>query len=533
MAELEAAPPLTLRYGEVITEKRLRIAAICVALFAFTFAVYWLMGPQETPYSHQTNQANNILHGHMDMVPEYSRNFNTLERVLYDGQGFCFKPGDPEAEKVTNPRFSPDCKIYMQHSFGPAFIVLPGVAIWGNELNQTLVSVIFAAMLAPIVFLISARFTSKLTNQLLFTAFMMFGTIFWWIGSNGGVWFFAQTTATFFLFAAIYWTVARPNPLLAGLLLGAAYLCRPTIAATGLFFVIALAPLWLKKPEDNNGRWGLNFEPIIGFAAGLAPFVALGGLVNYLRFDSPTENGYGYTEQLYQDYLSFVWTHGLFDSPSNVITDFHESYVRRHPLVMLEAMPVFTKSDTDAGNGLTWAPVAFSGGGLAIWVTTPAFVMALFQGVDKRVSRALAVLVTLGLGFVLFRALSRLWESDFQTEKLPYGIQFLPIWIALAVAIGFSLKNRDRLTMACWAAVIPTALLIFTFAATGWSQWGYRYGLDFTPFLWLLVVRHIGDNLKWWHVLLIAAGIAVNLAGVLWYYHFQPDQMNDWVWFTL
>ena len=195
-------------------------------------------------------------------------------------------------------------------------------------------------------------------------------------------------------------------------------------------------------------------------------------------------------------------------------------------------MPIFSKSGTPA-NGLTLAPVAFSSGGLAIWATTPAFVMSLFQGVDKRLARVLAALIALSCGFIFMRAFSRLWDSDFQTEKLMWGIHLLPFWIGIALGVGFSIKNRDRLTFACWAAIIPMTFIIFTFAATGWAQWGYRYGLDFMPFLWLLVVRYIGDNLKWWHVALIVAAILVNLSGVLWYYQFEPHHTNDWVWFTI
>jgi hypothetical protein len=103
----------------------------------------------------------------------------------------------------------------------------------------------------------------------------------------------------------------------------------------------------------------------------------------------------------------------------------------------------------------------------------------------------------------------------------------------IAVAIVYSIRNRDRIVIACWAAIIPTAFAIFNFAATGWAQFGYRYGLDFTPFLWLLVARHIGDNLKWWHIALIAIGIAVNLFGVLAWYQLDPHHTHDWVWQTL
>ena len=261
----------------------------------------------------------------------------------------------------------------------------------------------------------------------------------------------------------------------------------------------------------------------MGFAAGLAPFQALEGVLNYVRYDNPLESGYGYTEQLYQSSLGFVYPHGLFSL----------SYITRHPPIALEAMPIFTKPGTDCGNGLDCAPVMSSLGGMAIWATTPIFLAALFTGVNNKIiSRLGAVLVAVACGIILSRAVSRYWESSWQTAKIPFSIHLLPFWLMIAVAVFFSIRNRDRLVIACWAAIVPTAFAIFNFAATGWAQFGYRYGLDFSPFLWLLVARFIGDNLKWWHVFLIAIAIAVNLGGVLFTYQFDPSHTNNWVWTT-
>jgi hypothetical protein len=69
--------------------------AWCALLVIVTFSAYWYLGPQETAYSYQTQQANNILHGHLDLVPEYTPTLNILERVLYDGEGFCIQADDP------------------------------------------------------------------------------------------------------------------------------------------------------------------------------------------------------------------------------------------------------------------------------------------------------------------------------------------------------------------------------------------------------------------------------------------------------
>lgn len=502
--------------------QRVRVAVICVALFALTFAVYWRLGPQQTGYPHQVNQANNLIHGHLDLLPQYSVNFGNIERSLYDGEGYCYPPGDPEIPTVPGARVTSNCRTYLMYSPGPAFLAVPEVAIWGGSFNQTVLSVVFGAATAPIVFLIAARYSSKISTQLLLTILMMFGTVLWWVASNGGVWFFAHTTATFFIFAAIYFTLARPQPLLAAAMLGAAFLCRPTMIATGLFFVVAFIPLWLRKPEENGGRWGLNLDPIAGFAAGLAPFLAIEGMFNYLRFDSPFETGYGYTEQGFQDFQKSLYTHGLFDV----------RYIPKHPRILLEAMPVFSKPGDPCYNTAACAPVVPAKDGLAIWVTTPAFLMTVFTGVtDRRIIRIGIALIGAACAYLLLRAMSHIFTDDWVTADFPpFAVELLPFWAMIGAAVFFSIRNRDLLIAACWAAIIPVALTISYFAATGFAQFGYRYGLDFTPFLWLLVARHIGDNLKPWHVALIVAAVAVNLFGIIVWYHLDPNAVHGWAW---
>ncbi|MEQ9618251.1 MAG: hypothetical protein RIG61_03645 [Deltaproteobacteria bacterium] len=84
-----------------------------------------------------------------------------------------------------------------------------------------------------------------------------------------------------------------------------------------------------------------------------------------------------------------------------------------------------------------------------------------------------------------------------------------------AFIFAFFAGWRNRLTIACWSAIIPIAFLIFIKSGTGWTQFGYRYAMDFYPFLLLLTVIDIGDKLKWYHRLLIILGILVNIWGVL------------------
>lgn len=97
-----------------------------------------------------------------------------------------------------------------------------------------------------------------------------------------------------------------------------------------------------------------------------------------------------------------------------------------------------------------------------------------------------------------------------------------PSWAGMAIwittpAFIFALKSpKDKITVACWSAIIPISLLIMSHGGTGFSQFGYRYAMDFYPFLLILTTRGIGINLRWYHKLFIIIGILVNLWGVLW-----------------
>jgi hypothetical protein len=87
--------------------------------------------------------------------------------------------------------------------------------------------------------------------------------------------------------------------------------------------------------------------------------------------------------------------------------------------------------------------------------------------------------------------------------------------------------------LACWAAILAIGLSDWTFAATGYAQFGYRYALDFMPFLFLLVVAAVGQKLQWHHVVLIGAAILVNLWGALWIFQFShmgPNGLFGWTW---
>jgi hypothetical protein len=87
---------------------------------------------------------------------------------------------------------------------------------------------------------------------------------------------------------------------------------------------------------------------------------------------------------------------------------------------------------------------------------------------------------------VLKDGLSRVLKFPFLTYD-PWGMGILytsPYFIYL-----FFLKYKDRLSKLLWITVAVIALPIFLYYGVGVNQFGYRYSLDFLPYLFLLLIE--------------------------------------------
>ena len=133
------------------------------------------------------------------------------------------------------------------------------------------------------------------------------------------------------------------------------------------------------------------------------------------------------------------------------------------------------------------------------------------------------------LSYVKYHLYAFLLEPPCFMDKWPYVV---PSMTGLSVFIttpAFLLVPfagaRRRLALASWAAIIPTAFLIFIKSGTGWTQFGYRYALDFYPFLLILTFLGTGGRLRWYHKALIILSVLVNIWGVLF--------INKFGWYKL
>ena len=253
-----------------------------------------------------------------------------------------------------------------------------------------------------------------------------FGTIFWYLVSVGSAWYLAHVMSVFFLFMAIHETLNRGRPLLVGLLVGASYWCRLPTILTLVFFALLIV---------FNQRWNVSKSvlPLLKLFAGASVFVSLNMLYNFIRFGTPFD-------------VAYWLIPGILDEPWFSEGLFSLSYISCNLATIIMELPVFISEPPFICPPWT---------GMAIWVTTPAFIYA------------------------------------------------------------FKSNRKEAITWACWLAIMAVAFVIFCKGCSGWG-FGYRYAMDFYPFLYILTVKGMGERIKWHHKVLIVLSVLVNLWGVIW-----------------
>lgn len=377
----------------------------CLIIFSITYLVYFLTRETDsTFYNNFIRLADAFLNGRLYLIEDAP----WIELVHIDDRHYVVPPPLP------------------------AILSLPFVAIWGITTNQTLISILFGSLNVCLAYLVARKLTLSTRVQIWSTIMFGFGTIHWWVASSGGVWVFSQTVSVTFLFIGILLTFNKHHPLLIGLSIGASYWSRLTTALSLPFFLIYTYDRWYTGNTKNIiSRINFRFLFYLGF--GIAIFIGLNALYNYGRFGTPFDVSY----YLIPDIFEEPWYQkGIFDI----------TYIPRHLKIIFLKLPEYVSE---------FPYLVPNSDGLAIWITTPAFIYAFRAGI------------------------------------------------------------RNKLALACWVSILLIALINFAHGTWGFSQFGYRFGLDFYPFLFLLTVKGIGDEIKWHHKILIILGILVNLWGVL------------------
>ncbi|MEZ4399459.1 MAG: hypothetical protein R3B06_05550 [Kofleriaceae bacterium] len=334
----------------------------------------------------------------------------------------------------------------------PSVLMLPGAALGGRAGNDVLPTVLCAALILPLAFAALRRLaaagqsTRTVTDDVWLTAALGFGTVLYFASVQGKVWFTAHVLGVLLATAYAWAAIGARQPITAGVCLGLAAITRTPMAF--------MFPLFLFEAVRTAG--GVDGEPLVARHGGLrgawrhdraalvralrgpllrfvAPVVVIAvaaAAYNLVRFDAPTEFGHSYLNVRQQAQIE---AHGLFSY----------QYLARNLAVAFTLLPEFP----DVGS---WVQV--SGHGLAIWFTTPLFLLLLWP------------------------------------------------------------RQRPALHRALWVTVALVAIPTFFYQNSGWVQFGYRFSLDYTVFLVLLVAvggRPLGRLARG----LIVVGIVVNLFG--------------------
>lgn len=376
-------------------QKRGKVLLI-ITFFSF-FLVYLASSAGKTPYDYFVKLADAFIHG------RYWLNENPpwLNELI---------PAGPN-------------KFYTAYPPLPAILLIPLVAIFGKEFPQQIFAHIVGASFA-ITWILIALKIKKDSKLAIWTGILAsLGTITWFMSSVGSVWYLGQMTAALFLSLAIYEGLTKKRVFLVGLFVGAAFLSRLHTILSLPFFIYLLRDK-LKNPKN-----------IFSLGLAIISFIIFDALYNLVRFGVPWDKGY----LLIPGVLSEPWFSKGIMNPG---------YIGNNLKVAFASLPTFS-------NHFPFIKPSWSG--LAIWITTPAFIFS-------------------------FRA---------------------------------SLK--ETLVKFGWISTLLIFLFVALHGSTGFAQFGYRFAVDFYPFLFLLTIKGVArDKLSWQYWLLLFIGVIVNLWGVIW-----------------
>jgi hypothetical protein len=328
-----------------------------------------------------------------------------------------------------------ETKFYVSFPPVPALVMTPPYLIWGYDVNDVILTILFGALNAVLIFLMLQQLAARghsdrsTREQLWLTALFAFGTVVYFSSVRGEVWFTALVIGLTLNTAYLMASLDARHPFLAGLFLILGFATRTPIAFATPFFLLQL--LWSR----DAARDGIDWKSLIRKASLFAVPCLAGGVAlmwyNHARFGSPFEFGHTY---LVEGTRAAIRDHGLFSF----------WFLNRNLAAMVTNMPVFTLD----------APyVHITRHGLGLIATTPAFLFLLWpKGPASTLRRSLVI------------------------------------------------------TILCVA--VPAAF----YQNTGWAQFGYRFSLDWTPYMMALLGidrRRVGRLF----IVLILVGILVNLFG--------------------
>jgi hypothetical protein len=281
----------------------------------------------------------------------------------------------------------------------PAVVILPAVAVWGLTVWDRLFWAILAGLGPALVYVLLRALREQGASQravrddLRLTLLFAFGSVYYFTSVQGTVWFAAHVVAVPLIALYVLWSLGARRPLLAGCMLGLAFVTRPsTMFLTPLFLIEALAaarsqPLTAAEAELpvparlscflRSVDYRRVLPKLVWFSL---PILVVGGLAmwfNAARFDDPFEFGHSH--------LRIRWSARI---EKWGLANYH--YLSKNLAVFLAALPWISAVSPY---------LKISRHGLALWVTTPHYLGVLWPKRTSSLQSALAIAAA-GVAFV-------------------------------------------------------------------------------------------------------------------------------------
>ena len=392
----------------------LGIGALATAVFA-CFATSEVL-TEHTRYNHFALLANAWLDGRLDLAggaPSYAGN---NDFAVFRGRTYVVFPPLPALFLVPfvalagSPEAVPD---------GLLFVLLSGVAPAALFLALERLSELGRSALGP-------------RQNAVLAACFAFGSVYFFCAVQGTVWFAAHVVGTGLGALYLWSALGARQPVLSGVLLGLAFLSRAPLLFAAPLFVLELRRRGLAPREFAAalGRFALPVALTLGVAFAL----------NYARFGDGFEFGYRYLTIAWQ---ARIERYGLFD--------YH--YLAKNLGVLLTGLPWL-----DAGP----APFRINHHGLALWVTTPLYLVLVVRAARLRAEVGL-------LTTALAVSLPSLFYQNTGWQQFGYRFSndYAPILFALVAATGLEQGRR-------FAAVAGFGVLVNAFGAFSFGRADYQ-----------------------------------------------------------
>ena len=315
-----------LLYG---TQKRAFLSLIFLVLTGY-LSIFFLSSvfgrPAQSEQIHYAYLADAFLHGRLDVTPE-----------------------DPSALIELVPFNN---KLYVVYPPFPAIVMLPVVAIFGPHIPTGLISILFVALgIASLFYWL--RCLEIETETAWWVSFLWaFGTSLLYTGLKGSSWYVAHVMGIAFFTMALVETQTKKRALLAGALLGAAFLCRLPILLSFPFVG------WLLIRDADNKKRNIAL-----FLSAVTVAYSLNMLYNWLRFDTFSN-------------VAYEWIPGVLDQPQYQEGILHLSYLPRNIYAIFFQSPVLVEEFP------YFIPSSF---GLGVFFASPALLL-MFLAPNNRVT---------------------------------------------------------------------------------------------------------------------------------------------------